>query len=140
MKAGEASGPLIEQSKRGLGVVIPGDPLRKPDIVPDARGMVGPGSRGMSVAPDDPTRLQQQRRPIWIKFNDLAGDSNDPLWVLDEDDIGARLEFVQGTSDRHGVIQPRELMHVDEFRALLAATLPRWNEITPFDDVVGSKL
>src|SRR5689334_20370385 len=52
------------------------------DIPVDDDGYVGPGEDGMSVSQDSPEHLPSHRRPRW-----LGGESDDPLWQVEEDDI-----------------------------------------------------
>jgi len=62
---------------RGLGV--------RPvfDIAVDGAGFVEPGGDGMSVAQDSPEHLPDPRRPA-----SLGGESNDPLWQIEEEHLG----------------------------------------------------
>jgi len=67
---------------RGLGV--------RPvfDIAVDDNDFVEPDGDGMSVVQDSPTHLDEPRRPI-----SLGGDSKDPLWRVEQEDLGEGLVY-----------------------------------------------
>ena len=82
--------------------------------------VLGPGQGGMSVAPDDPMRLTRHRRPA-----SLGGIGQDPVWVLDVDDLGPLLQFRQdGTT--HGIIEPKAPMTFQDYLKALGALRTRW--------------
>jgi len=114
--------------KRLLGCVPIGnsislDPSQRPDI-PVLGGNVRPGTGGMSVAPDSPYNLPRHRKP-----SQFGGIAKDPVWVIDESELGSDLKFVADTP-QHGTIQPAREMTIDEFQAALANTAPKWRRIT----------
>lgn len=100
MKADDGR-PLVERSARALGVRIDEEPR---DVVPDEAGDVSPG-RGMSVAPDDPLFLPQQRDfTVWLADNlALLGDTlglDDVQLVARESRVGSfRADIVASADD-----------------------------------------
>ena len=116
--------PLVEHSADGLGVRIP------TDIRQDYNGRVKPASPtkrkgdGMSATPTDPKHMHPARRPRWLP----GGESDLPLWRIDEAVLGAGLRFRRdrGGSPTHGVIEPSHEMPLDDYCALLANTRTQW--------------
>jgi hypothetical protein len=119
MKEDADGAPAVGASGRLLGV-RPGN-AATPDVLAAAStDLVGPGQGGMSVAPGDPLYLQRHRRPP-----SLGGTGQDPVWCIEEDDLGPDLIFRQ---DRvtHGVIEASRTMTLQELQDALAATRSRW--------------
>ncbi len=117
MKADSKDRPVCEDSARGLGVRIPRD------IPVDESGNVHPGKGGLSVTPDDPTRMNPLRRP-----RSLGGIVKDPLFVIRETELGADLAFRPDAEDpiSHGFIEPAEAMLSTRYRLSIAGTRPDW--------------
>lgn len=81
---------------------------------------VKPSLGGMSATPDDPNDL-----PPFLKPVSLGGRGRDPVWVIDEADLGPDLIFVPDTAT-HGVIAPVREMTRDEYERALASTRDKW--------------
>lgn len=111
--------PELGRSARFLGI-RPGDqsPPDVPAIAPTDR--VGPGDGGLSVAPDDPTRLPRHRRPT-----SLGGTGTDPVWVLDVADLPPDLSARQD-SRTHAVVEAASQMSLADFEAAIAGTRVKW--------------
>lgn len=96
MKLAETGRPSGGPIARTLGVRIPAD------IRTGARGIVGPGTGGMSVTPDDPLLLPRYGRPP----NLAGGIGKDPVWEMREDRLGDGLGFrsVPRNPREHGFV------------------------------------
>lgn len=112
--------PQLGRSARQLGV-------RTLDCLPhnDVKAAtlddtVNPGE-GMSAAPNDPAYLGKNRRPPQLN----GGTGKDPVWEIDTDLLGAKLEYVQD-KPTHGVVGPSEPMTLAEFEQALAGTRALW--------------
>jgi hypothetical protein len=81
---------------------------------------VNPGE-GMSAAPNNPANLGKNRRPPQLD----RGTGKDPVWEIDTEDLGLKLEFVQD-KPTHGVVAPRVPMTLAELEQALAATRAQW--------------
>jgi hypothetical protein len=111
--------PAVGPSGRMLGV-RPGD-APTPDVLAiDPTDLVQPGQGGMSVAPGDPRHLQRHRRPP-----SLGGTGQDPVWWIEDNDLGPDLIFRQDRAT-HGLIEASRPMSLQELQDALAATRPRW--------------
>jgi hypothetical protein len=106
--------PRVEESARGLGV-RPGI-----DIPVDDYGLVEPGSGGMSCSPDDPGNLPHWRRP-----EEHGGTGDDPVWQLEENELGGLLVYT-GESQIHGLVEPAYQMPLDDYQAAIAETRQLW--------------
>jgi hypothetical protein len=124
MRADHDGKPLVAPSTsilspaRGLGVraVV--------DIPLDEEGCVEADTDGMSVAQDSPDLLPDHRRPVW-----LGGESDDPLWEIQEEEIGEALNYrLDEPPPGHGVIEPAWRMTLEEFELALAETRDAWTE------------
>lgn len=79
--------PVVGASGRILGVRR-GD-AATPDVLATLPGdLVYPLQGGVSVAPDDPRHLPRHRRPA-----SLGGTGLDPVWYIENGDLGADLQF-----------------------------------------------
>jgi uncharacterized protein (DUF952 family) len=77
----------------------------------------------MTVGPD-PARLHPHFRPIAY-----GGDSDLPLFAIEESQLGDQLRYAPDSGDRsraHGVCEAASLMLVAEYQAALWATAPDW--------------
>jgi hypothetical protein len=74
----------------------------------------------MSVAPDDPMRLPRHRRPA-----SLGGIGQDPVWVLELDDLGPDLRY-RPDSPTHGLIEPNAPVAFQDYVTALIALRSRW--------------
>ena len=111
--------PLVSGTAKGLGVRVNDD---DPEIPYDEEGIVEPGTGGMSVTIDDPMRLPPWRRPP-----SFGGDSNVPLWVLDEDSLPEYLACRRDETDPyHGLIEPARTMELADYQTALAETRSLW--------------
>ena len=91
------------------------------DIPVDPSGSVYPGTGGMSVAPDTPSNLPRHRRPL-----EHGGTGKDPLWSIQERNLGVHLRYVADTVlvPTHGVIEPTMPMTFAAYQQALTATAP----------------
>ena len=109
--------PAISPSARTLGA--------RPhvDIPVDPSDSVHPGTGGMSVAPDTPSNLPRHRRPP-----EHGGTGKDPLWSIQERELGAHLRYVADAVPvpRHGVIEPSMPMTFTAYQQALAGTARYW--------------
>lgn len=111
------SSASLRSAARGLGV------RPSVDISVDDDGFVEPGE-GMSVAQDSPDYLPEHRRPT-----SLGGDSDDPLWEIEEDDLGDALNYrLDEPPEGHGVIEPAWRMGLEDYELALAETREVWTE------------
>ena len=109
--------PAIGPSARTLGA--------RPhiDIQVDLSDSVHPGTGGMSVAPDTPSNLPRHRRP-----SEHGGTGKDPLWSIQERDLGVHLRYVADAVPVpiHGVIEPTIRIPFIAYQQALAETAPYW--------------
>lgn len=111
--------PMVGPSARMLGVRHGNQPT--PDVLAsDPSDLIQFGQGGMSVAPDDPLRLQKHRRPA-----SLGGTGQDPVWYIEVDDLGPDLDFRQDRPD-HGLVEPQRPMTLQEYQAALAVSRSAW--------------
>lgn len=113
MREDPAGGPLVGPTARALGV-------RPGDDIPVIDGRVGPGTGGLSVAPDFPRNLPEHRRPPH-----LGGTGKDPVWGLDADSVAGDVVFRQDKST-HGLFEPAREMSIEEFQEALANLASQW--------------
>lgn len=115
--------PEVGPTARTLGV-RPGDRAPHNDVpAVGSADAVLPGFGGMSVAPDDPANLPRNRRPTA-----LGGTGNDPVWEIDDADLGPDLRFNQDRPT-HGAVEPSRVMTLSEYEAALAATAGKWRRV-----------
>jgi hypothetical protein len=74
----------------------------------------------MSAAPNDLANLPKNRRPPQVN----GGTGKDPVWEIDAEDLGPKLQYVQDKSPQ-GVVGPKEPMTLEELERALAATRAR---------------
>jgi hypothetical protein len=111
--------PQVGPSARMLGV-RPGN-APTPDVpAVHPQDILIPGQGGLSVAPDDPMWLARHRRPA-----SLGGLGQDPVWVLELDDLVPHLRFSQD-SPTHGVTEPKAPMPFQDYLKALAALRARF--------------
>ena len=119
MKEAADGSPVVGPSARMLGVRPGGSPT--PDVLATKpTDLVQPGQGGMSVAPHDPMYLQRHRRPV-----SLGGLGLDPVWYIEIEDLKPDLAFRQDKA-KHGVIEPKQAMTLQEFQDALARTGSHW--------------
>jgi hypothetical protein len=113
--------PAIGPTARTLGV-------RAGIDVPVISGTVRPQQGGLSVTPDDPRRLPPFRRPA-----ELGGTGKDPVFAIDENDLGPDLVYRPDPLDpgRHGFIEPARIMAFGKYELALAATQAAWRQFRP---------
>lgn len=116
MRAADDGMPLLGETSRCLGA-------RHVDIPSDATGKVAGGLGGMSVSPNTPAHIAEDRRP-----RELGGRGKDPAWALDLRLLDSRLRYRPDPDHpkRHGFIEPSRTMSFEEFQEVLAATRPHW--------------
>lgn len=115
--------PELGRSARMLGVRPGTHPT--PDVpAVAATDPVRPNDGGLSVAPDDPTRLPRHRRPA-----SLGGTGIDPVWVLDVADLPAELTARQDTP-AHALVEPTVPIPLADFEAAIAGTRVKWKLFT----------
>ncbi len=124
MRQDEDGSPEIAAGARGLGV-RPGVGYGT-DIPVDPEGYVYPQTGGLSVAPGDPMYLPDVRRS-----RELGGRGKDPVWRLDVENLPTGLIYRADPKnrERHGFIEPVQVMLFEEFQALVAATRPHWTRV-----------
>ncbi len=120
MRKDETGRPLRGAESNMLGV-RPGA-----DIHPDASSGVSGGRGGLSVTPDDPRLLPPHVRPP--RF---GGRGKLPVFALPMDCLGTSLAYRPDPErpERHGFVEPGELMDLGEYQAALGATQPSWREV-----------
>jgi hypothetical protein len=124
MRKDEDGSPLVAPSTsllspaRGLGVRV------IVDIPLDEEGFVDRDTDGMSVAHDSPEHLPDHRRPV-----SLGGESIDPLWKIEEEEIGDTLNYrLDEPPPGHGLIEPAWRMRLEDYELALAETREAWTE------------
>lgn len=114
--------PQLGASARTLGARAGID---VPAVRPNDLVQVGQG--GMSVSPDDPMNLPAYRRPA-----EFGGTGNDPVWSIDDIDLGGELVYRQDPRKAgHGFLEPARLMTLAEYQLALELTRPLWRKVTP---------
>jgi hypothetical protein len=111
--------PLAEPTARGLGVR---DDL---DIPVDEFGRVDAGSGGMSVSPNAIENLPPWRRPP-----EHGGDGNDPVWEIDQENLGEQLAYAPDLAlpTIHGFVEPAHQMPLEDYQLALAETRQLWRQ------------
>jgi hypothetical protein len=116
MREDVSGGPMVGPTARTLGV--------RPNVdIPVTAGTVQPNTGGMSVAVDRPENLHPLRRPP-----QYGGSGKDPVWCLDIGQLVGALQFRQD-SPTHGLIEPAQMMRLDELQRNLANTKPLWKKL-----------
>jgi hypothetical protein len=123
MKEDARSRPEIGAGARTLSV--------RPGIDVSAQNadeMVGPGEEeGLSVTQDDPMNLPVHRRPPAFQ-----GQGRDPVWGIDEADLGPDLRYHPEAKPKrpgHGFVEPARPMTLEAYQQALARTQSRWRKI-----------
>lgn len=100
------------------------------DISIDNEGTVHPGNEGMSVTPDDPTRLKRYRRPP-----EWGGDARRPypVWCIAVDQLGNDLAFQEDPDNpqNHGFIVPARSMPFECYQDAIHSTCTLWEIVIP---------
>ena len=117
--------PRVGASAIMLGVRVPAD------VRPDHEGMVKIRSGGMSVAPAwrvlpphrIPMRLSEQVPDARGKGNLACFRAGDGPFANGEFSATLNLRLDSAT---HGLVEPRSVLHIDDFQMALAATWPDW--------------
>ncbi len=117
--------PLVGDTARSLGVRTPAD------ITPSADGIVKPGSGGMSVAPClNSLPFERVPRRLRHLVRGAKGKDVDFCWSIGdkgfEDCRFTDCLSLRCTSPSHGLVEPSEIMKVEEFKVELAATRDKW--------------
>lgn len=115
--------PVVEPTKRGLGVKVGSVRPEEDDIPVNEMGSVQPSEGGMSVSADSPGHLPRSRKPPkW------GGQGKDPIWVIDEDLLPPELIAVyDGSPNRsHRCLEPAAVMQLEDYQAALASTRENW--------------
>lgn len=115
--------PVVEPSARGLGVRAADKAPHNDVQAASADDDVGPGTGGMSVAPNDPANLPVNRRPAA-----LGGFGKDPVWEIEDTELGADLSVRQDTQT-HSLVDVARTMTLAEYEAALAATRDQWRRV-----------
>lgn len=121
MRAGPDGAPLCGNSATRLGV-------RERDVVVTSGGLVEPARGGMSVTPDDPRHLPEEFLP-----EALGGLGRIPLYSVEERQFGATL-IVRADPRKpkaHGFVEPVSPMPLEDFRAALCSSAPKWRRYEP---------
>lgn len=115
--------PEVGPTARTLGV-RPADKAPHNDVqVSSPDDAVTPGVGGMSVAPNDPANLPDNRRPPA-----LGGFGKDPIWEIDDAELGAELTYRPDTQT-HGLVDVAREMTLAEYEQVLAATRGKWRRV-----------
>lgn len=126
MKACENGLPVCAQNAHGLGVRVP--PNKVVDITPDAYGLVNPSDGGMSVVPDDPSKIPPTRLPkersglvqgSILLFRTLSGVGGGLLRYRPDPE----------KEDDHGFLEPAQRMLLQDYREALCASKPEWEVV-----------
>ncbi len=116
MKTASDGAPECAPSRRGLGVVAPGD------IAPDDAGQVQPGSGGMSVSPDGVDNLPQHRRPP-----SHGGTGKDSVFVIGSFTLGLSLKYCPDPENpKHGWVEPAQRQTLTRYQHALCQTRTDW--------------
>jgi hypothetical protein len=119
MRPAGDGGPLVAPTARSLGARSEIDVL-----VDEEDGHVEPGTGGMSVAQDSAEHLPVHRRPP-----SHGGTGPDPIWVIDEDDLGEALMYrLEEPPPGHGLVEPAWRMPFEDYEIALAETRDSWTE------------
>ncbi|HEX4477781.1 MAG TPA: hypothetical protein VH142_21985 [Polyangiaceae bacterium] len=96
------------------------------DITADHRGIVKRGGGGLSVTPDDLTKLPPHVRPAR-----LGGKGKLPVFGIPAAGLRGELAYRPDPArpDRHGFIEPAGDMMLSEYQSALAATQDAWGEV-----------
>lgn len=121
--------PLVADTARGLGVRVGGG--TNTDIPVDPHGGVAPNTGGMSVSPNWRSlpihRIPRRLRDIVLS---ATGSNEDACWCMGEgpfvEDKVANGLILRPGRQAHGHVEPSELMSLDHYRGLLAATRENW--------------
>jgi hypothetical protein len=108
--------PVTGESARTLGV------RQGTDIHVDSNGMVRPGTGGMSASPSIEDLPPHRKPPAF------GGTGKDPVWEINEDDLGPDLVYVPD-SPGHGTIQPSREMTYEEYKNALENTQDKWRKV-----------
>ncbi len=123
MKVAADGLPEVGPTARTLGV-RPADEAPHNDVQATApTDVVIPGAGGMSVAPNDPANLPANRRPAA-----LGGSGKDPVWEIDDAELGVELSHRQD-SQMHGLVEVAREMTLAEYEQALAATRGKWRRV-----------
>ena len=114
--------PELGASSNSLGI-RPGV-----DITPDEHGNVGPGQHGLSVTPDDISKLPEARLP-----REFGGKGKFPVWALKEGDLAPDLKYTpdEGKPDEHGFITPSYNMAMEDYLRAIDKTQDDWTKVSP---------
>ena len=112
--------PSFGPSKRMLGV------NRDETTAPD--GTFGPGTGGMSVAPDSPWNVPNHRRPQGMGRGS-TGHCRDWMFVINmvalaDADLGVRLDPEH--PEIHAFVEPARRLAIEEYAIALGATQTKW--------------
>lgn len=125
----DGDGPLVGPRGDALGVRVPPDP--HPDVHPDGEGKVRPGQGGMSVGRDwrelPPSLIPKSLR---AHVPDARGSNKRFCWHMGSGGFEA-VDVANGLKLRHdhgnhGLVEPSDPMHVDDFQRRIAATHAEW--------------
>ena len=123
MKVADDGLPEVGPTARTLGVRPVSNAPHNDVAAAAPTDVTAPGSGGMSVAPDDPTNLPENRRPPA-----LGGFGKDPVWEIEQADLGPGLSFNRD-KPTHGVVEPDRPMTLAEYEQALAATRVKWRRV-----------
>jgi hypothetical protein len=128
----DGDAPQLGSTAVSLGIRLPPDPHA--DLVVDENGNVGPGTGGMSVAPE--WRLlpvHRIPRRLRSKYPRAAGRSDVKLWRMGDGPfvagpVAARLLLRPDpkAQQRHGFVEPDARMASVDYQQALADTRDHW--------------
>ena len=117
MKPGANGQPQAGQTARNLGA------RPNTDIPVDGKGLVRPGTGGMSVSPGSAKNLPSHRRPP-----ELGGTGKDPVYRIELKDLPKGLTYRPDPKNpnTHGFIEPNDIMSYNEYQEHLTSTGHGW--------------
>jgi hypothetical protein len=124
--------PVVGDDDNMLGVRSP--PHRRADVAPDDDGNVHPGKGGMSVNCDW-TKMYVNHVPKRYKHlvKHARGSNKKSIWEMGEGDFASadvnEALSLRVDKENHGLVEPRTMMGLAEYRQALADTRRDWKEI-----------
>ena len=122
--------PLVGPSKQRLGVVIPGGSSPKPDIAPDAAGVVHPRTGGMSVTSSAMSDVPAHQRPRGMDAG-AKGPPGNRVYAIAPGDVVKQPLDIRPDKLTHSLVEPSRPMALAAYEAALAATRQDWRQVWP---------
>lgn len=83
--------------------------------------IVGPGSGGLSTAPDNPRLLQRHRRP-----ESLGGTGKHPVWMIEQTMLPGLGLGSRRDKPNHEIVEADEKVTLGVYIARIHATVSHW--------------